>query len=137
MKFRFIFFISLIFSISFYSNAQGQNDTIIYDLYAINGDDPNALGELTDFYVSIDNRIEQSKIDFSVYPCPAKDYVIIEKNFSDEFEIFIYDISGKIKLVSKMNEKIKKVNINNFRSGVYVLKAVGKDGIFNFKIIKN
>lgn len=82
----------------------------------------------------------ESKIDVSVFPNPAIDFINISINNSDEvFEIYLIDINGKT--IFKNNSIMKSVNIDlsAFLASSYLLKVKSKDGrlIKTYKIIKN
>ena len=79
--------------------------------------------------------IEENKLNkFSVYPNPSSDIINIKSkdNLFIE-ELTILDVSGKV--ILKKN-KSSIVNIENFDSGVYLLKLKTSNGISTIKFIK-
>ncbi len=71
--------------------------------------------------------------EFSVYPNPAKDRIILGQEFS---EIRIYDISGKE--VMNVNQPKGTLNVVELRSGMYIIRASGTEGAQYFsRFMKN
>jgi len=71
--------------------------------------------------------------EISIYPNPVKDYLTINSiNNSDVFKTKIYDLMGS--LIEVSNKKI--IDIENYPSGIYILKIISKNKIQDFKVIK-
>ncbi len=71
-------------------------DTLIYHLVAINGDDPNALGELTDFSLMHDNSGFQSMEDrMSCWPNPVAGQLHIIVSEPARVDYLLTDLGGK------------------------------------------
>lgn len=66
------------------------------------------------------NKVEQ----IVLYPNPASEKLLVILNSNFQNAIFtIYDISGKIVLAGKLDDKQSELNIAEIRNGVYVLKV--------------
>lgn len=72
--------------------------------------------------------------DFTIYPNPAKDFINISS--TQNSEIIIRDISGKIVTNFYTIENNTKINVNNYISGVYIVEIKNQKGIFTDKFIK-
>jgi len=97
-------------------------DSVHYNLVAINGDDPNALGELTDFNL-LSSPIVNLNVGFRIFPNPTKKYLNfkIDSNESDlKFEI--YDSTGKLQLSSIINNN-SKISVEQLGKGFYIYKV--------------
>lgn len=75
--------------------------------------------------------ISNKEIDFSIYPNPIENELNINV-FEDEVEVLVYSLSGELILKSKQ----KKIDLSNYKQGVYLLKIKTKNGIGVKKIIK-
>ena len=72
----------------------------------------------------------------SIYPNPCSDFLNIElKNENETNNITILDISGKILLVE--NNVNSKIDLTNFKTGVYVVKINSNEKVIYKKIVKN
>jgi alpha-tubulin suppressor-like RCC1 family protein len=72
----------------------------------------------------------------SIYPNPCKDFLNIEfKNENEINKVTISDISGKILL--EENNANSKIDLTNFKTGVYVIKINSNEKVIYKKILKN
>ena len=78
--------------------------------------------------LSVSDAVKQS---FKIYPNPASDFVIIETQDNIK-DINIYSVSGQ----KVMNTQNKKINIQNLRSGVYLIEIKTDKSTTTHKIIK-
>lgn len=78
------------------------------------------------------NFNELNKI--SIYPNPTKDKLFID-NLSNVENIYLTDITGKL-LIAK-DHIVSELDIENLKTGVYILTVLTNDKISSFKIIKN
>lgn len=81
-------------------------------------------------------------LQFSMYPNPAKDFIIIEHNIpttASKANIFIVDITGKIllNLPFNLDKTIKHVDISTLKPGVYIIYLQSSKETSSKKIIKN
>ena len=86
------------------------------------------------------NGIEPKSIDekLKIYPNPAKDWIVIEQantlNMNLEMELFD-NFGQKILTITSDSEKISKINLQNFSSGIYLLQIKGPDFLQTHRII--
>jgi len=89
--------------------------------------------EETSDYVILPNddlNFEETKIDFDlkIYPNPVISYFIIEvSELSNDMEIAIFDMQGKMLLQRKINEKTTRIETENFGKGTFIIKLFSKD----------
>ena len=78
-----------------------------------------------------------SKQELIIYPNPTN-YLINIKTLSKNYELFIYDITGKLIFNKEVlnNNGLQQINISNFVNGIYILKIKENQNIFKTKIIK-
>jgi hypothetical protein len=84
-------------------------------------------------------EIEETNKELFIYPNPARDNINLKIDGFSQGLVFVYDIMGK-EILSKQiigNETI--MDISNFPSGVYIIKAISIDNklISSSKLIKN
>ncbi|MCP4437820.1 MAG: T9SS type A sorting domain-containing protein [Aureispira sp.] len=73
----------------------------------------------------------------NVYPNPAKEGLHVDVTGLENHTIIIYDISGKM-VLERSNAKQKElINIQTLSAGVYNIKIVSEQGVFNKKFMKN
>ena len=97
-------------------------DSVYYDLVAINGLDQNALGEIYEYILNTES-IFQFEYKISIFPNPANQgFFYIENEFHIDFQLHIYDLLGK-KVHSSYVQKnsTAKVETKYFNSGVFFL----------------
>jgi hypothetical protein len=99
-----------------------------------------SFGETEDYSVYIRNdavNIEKiSDADISVYPIPASQYLNISVGkIKGSIELTLMDQMGRICFQKHNANKISKLDISNFSSGIYFLKIESKDGVITKKVI--
>jgi len=68
----------------------------------------------------------------NIYPNPTNDFLYFNTN--DIFDIKIYDIMGKLVLNQKTIIGKNKIDVNNLKSGIYIIKSNNNE---NYKFVKN
>lgn len=83
-------------------------------------------------------EIEETNNGITIYPNPAKDNITLKIEGFIKGLVFVYDIMGKEVLSTQISGEETIINISNFPSGVYILKAISTDNklISNGKLIK-
>jgi hypothetical protein len=75
---------------------------------------------------------------FFIFPNPVEDELNIISTFDKEFEIKLFDISGKLLLSKKTNGLKNILNMYNYHKGIYILEIKYNNGNSEiFKIVKN
>jgi hypothetical protein len=72
----------------------------------------------------------ESKLDFNIYPNPARDVILIalsQPTKESDLAIKIYDLSGRMVLSQNLLEsngsEIVEININDLSSGLYLVQV--------------
>lgn len=75
-----------------------------------------------DGYFSTITGIAESELnkDIKIFPNPAKDYINIKTELTEEFAIQIYDLQGR--LMKTENEN--KINVSELQPGLYLLRFI-------------
>ena len=75
---------------------------------------------------------------FFIFPNPVDNELNIISTFDKEFEIKLFDISGKLLLLKKINGLKNILNMYNYHKGIYILEIKYNNGNSEiFKIVKN
>lgn len=92
-----------------------------------------------DFFVPDTSHSSVAKLDVGsgtyIYPNPANDYLYINSDLND-YNIDIFDITGKIAIKSISNDKLKEINIKSLNSGIYYIRIYNNDLNLIKKFIK-
>lgn len=113
-----------------------QMDGIVGLLYYSFGD-YHLLPRNNDDFVGINIELDSTQLPlsplgipesdmnyFKVLPNPASDYVNVFANISNEPEIRIYNIGGKIVANLKLIENPQLFNVSGFNNGVYIMQLI-------------
>ena len=112
------------------------NDTVDYNLIAINGEDINALGELTDFTLAV-KKDNQTELPVSLYPNPVKENLFINCSFPGESFLRIFNMNGRLILKDMIRcNETKAINTDRFSEGQYLIRIWNNKHSFTGKILK-
>ena len=79
------------------------------------------------------NILEESSLKFKVFPNPASHRLQIESNsIVDEYELRLYNISGALLQTTQS----RTINLENYKTGIYLLKVTCGNSTKEFKIFK-
>lgn len=79
--------------------------------------------------------IDSEEDDISIFPFPAKDYIII-RNVSAKTGFSIFDLNGSVLKQGVIFNYSEQINISDLDPGIYFLKLFNKDLELTKKIIK-
>ncbi|NPA45067.1 MAG: T9SS type A sorting domain-containing protein, partial [Chlorobi bacterium] len=82
------------------------------------------------------NINDLDKNDISFYPNPVSDILTIKNNSQENYEIEIFDVSGKLFYNTTSKSTTFKLNISNYPKGIYFVNIID-DVKKSFKFIKN
>ena len=82
------------------------------------------------------NTVQFDRSEFSIYPNPATSVVNLQTPAGQNFTVEVYNLLGK-RVLSAQLEGAKQVNVQDFQSGVYLVKFTqGKESFTRKLIIK-
>ena len=113
--------------LSTHHDTQGNPGCAQYRYYVIDGSDM-ALDSVDVMFCSTVSIEEEVKVNISVYPNPAVDFVnvVMEDNFNNvEFKLF--NVLGDVVLSDKLIKGTNKVNVESMPNGVYFYSVL-KEG---------
>jgi hypothetical protein len=84
------------------------------------------------YFSDLSNLIENSLLEYSIYPNPSNETVSIIHNNS--FKLTVYNISGQIVFQSPLSQR-HNFNVSLFPSGVYLLELNDQNQITREKLI--
>jgi len=76
-----------------------------------------------------------SEEDFIVYPNPATSLITIENSLKNGF-VEIFDLSGNLLALSRLQSNQHTIDVSNLHSGVYFIKATTDEKVLLTKFIK-
>lgn len=98
-----------------------------------------SLHPMSDFWVleDVTGMNEKNKIDFSIYPNPAVNYLTVVVPTEKSFSIEIYDVKGKCIYKTKELSKQVKVDVSKFAKGSYTLSLISTTRKRSTVFVKN
>jgi hypothetical protein len=79
---------------------------------------------------------EKENSNFFIYPNPSNGiFNIMISDFSQGYNIQIFDISGKEMLKTDIDKPLTTINLTNYESGIYIIKVKSSQNSFFRKII--
>ena len=112
--------------------TQVYQDSVYYDLVSIHGDDPNALGELTDYSI-ISSTQDITQQDVQIYPNPASDFVYIHTSakYSLEHHATVSIINSMGVIIDEFRLKDQNLikDIKHYPAGLYFFIIKDKAGV--------
>jgi uncharacterized protein (TIGR02145 family) len=82
--------------------------------------------------ISIIENYEQ----FSIYPNPVNDWIIIRLKNSTKINLSVYGLEGKLMLQRQLNQQETLIDICDLPEGIYIVSIRSSQGIMQKKIIK-
>lgn len=78
-----------------------------------------------------------SVANIKIYPNPASDCIFIESatNAKNGSIVNMYDINGRLILNRATNEKTVKVDLNGFKTGMYLMEVINETGVSRNRIM--
>jgi len=84
-------------------------------------------------------EVSSGKFDLVIYPNPTQNQLFFswsDNMISDQLELSIYDMSGKLVFSQTYTQKPSQLDVNQLNSGIYLLKIKSNDQILTRRIIK-
>ena len=76
--------------------------------------------------VSVTTAVEENTFEYpvSIYPNPAKDYLILKMQHPGNYNILLADMSGQEIFSTHTNRSVFKMPLRHVKSGIYILRIV-------------
>ena len=102
------------------------------------GNDEYAATEKSiEIQVDIATGIEDvSESKLQIYPNPVVSEMVIKFESNEERTICIFDLQGRLKLQKEAVSSTERLNLSDFKSGMYLMRVQSADESFTYKIIK-
>lgn len=72
--------------------------------------------------------------NFTIYPNPATDYLILKDDYASKVSLF--SVKGEKLFDFPIENGFRKIDVSLLESGVYMLRLYGNEGIKDYKLIK-
>ncbi len=109
-------------------------DSVYYRLVAINGNNPDAMGEITDYAVNIEDNYSRDENPLRIFPNPATETISI--HCKEMINIEILNLQGrKISSTKLKNTPVYNMDIGFLTNGIYLIKVVTNNNTYIKKII--
>lgn len=124
------------------ASTGGNDQAVLYvNEYAYNSEPNKGLiaGDTLTSLIFTNTENIQSQSDINIYPNPAKSefYLDLGKYQNDFKTIEIYSISGDlVKSLIIDNSLTNKIDIKDLNKGLYIVKLVSVNEIYNYKLVK-
>ena len=80
---------------------------------------------------------EANRLDFEMYPNPAKENLIIQlPSGANKAIVSFYDYVGRLALTKNISDSNSRINVSELSSGIYILKVIAGTKIGSQKFIK-
>lgn len=114
------------------------NYNVMYSYTDSNGCSDSTSTELRIEECTGISTINSNNTEFSVFPIPAKNYVVIKSpSLSTTSKVFISDASGRIIYAENLISTEQSIDLSQFANGLYLLKVKEGDAILkSVKLIK-
>jgi CubicO group peptidase (beta-lactamase class C family) len=73
-----------------------------------------------------DNELDFHKEEIVIYPNPAKEFIRVETDLTEDTHYNIYSISGKLVLSGIVNSQNKSINLPDLSTGLYIFQLENK-----------
>lgn len=102
-----------------------------------------SYGEVEDYTVNytasnIENELSENNLfnlEILVYPNPSREYFNIQLSESLNAQILVYDMQGKIVMEKELHDGLIHIGTEAFESGIYTLRVLVNDQVFNERLI--
>lgn len=96
---------------------------------------PERIPELIVYGGTLGLTEKAEVVKFDVYPNPAENGVLNIKLQSNNADVYVYDIAGKLVKSQQITSKVSTLDISELNNGVYFVKAVTDNSSYTQKVI--
>ena len=72
------------------------------------------------------NEAGIQKEEIVIYPNPAKEFISVKTDITEDTQYHIYSILGKLVLSGTVNSQNKRINLPNLSTGLYLFQLENK-----------
>jgi phosphatidylserine/phosphatidylglycerophosphate/cardiolipin synthase-like enzyme len=88
-------------------------------------------------YFDVVTGMNDTENEFSVFPNPSQEEVVIDLGIHLEADLQVIDISGKLMMQTKLTTKSTTIDLSEYSSGVYFLRFKTSSGLVKYqKLVK-
>jgi PKD repeat protein len=113
-----------------YTPIQDGNYTCVYT-------DGNGCSSAVSNSIVYNVGIADVSINFSIYPNPATDKLVIDAGATIKANITLTDLSGRAVMNIKMNQSLQQIDVSTLADGVYMIKIEYGNKSVTRKIVKH
>lgn len=124
-------------------NKSRISEAIVYFNYGVYGQDNKQDEFWLDYIEFVDpnttdiQKISKNGVDFKIFPNPTQSALFIASEKQKIETIDIYSINGKQYYHQEnINKKNQSIDINNLKTGIYILRLTSENDIITKKLIK-
>jgi hypothetical protein len=99
-----------------------------YSLYEFEVYDTNAK-------VKKSKLLAEQEFQIMIYPNPASDQISFKTPISRQFNVSVYDVSGKLRLQQQFNANEASIDVSSWNKGVYMMIIQSDEERFTRRII--
>ncbi|NJX16100.1 T9SS type A sorting domain-containing protein [Tamlana crocina] len=88
----------------------------------------------TDLVLDI-NKVNSKEYQLSIFPNPANSYTIIKNNSFNSLSASIYDTKGSLIKKLDVENGINRIDVTNFRPGVYIIKYQKDSELYTDRLV--
>lgn len=110
-------------------------DSVHYNLIALNGNNPNALGEIYDYDILKVSKFYMN-FEVNIYPNPCNEYFNVENNSGEILNLKMYNSYGQMIKSDYINNGVNSVVVSSsLKSGIYYIFLTGENAFVQQKVI--
>ncbi|MFN4234770.1 MAG: choice-of-anchor B family protein [Bacteroidia bacterium] len=84
-----------------------------------------------------EKEISDNAVNISIYPNPAKNFIVVSTIGIEEYQLQIVDINGKIVVETSTEISHQSIDVSNLSKGIYFVKVKSNEKSFVQKLIKH
>lgn len=112
----------------------GDNDSIFFTNYAYYT--PIALAQIDITGLGFEEMNSLQTGELTLFPNPTNNILNIAFEQENEYQIQVYDISGKLVLQKELSRGETQLKVTELKSGLYILRAQSNESVFVGRFLK-
>jgi hypothetical protein len=100
------------------------------------GESNGSKGECNTVFID-ESLAEESSVTMKLYPNPVKYELNVKVMTEDAYSVQVYDTNGRLmESLANVNEATVTFNMENYRPGIYIVKVVTQEKVYQQRFIK-